>query len=47
MNKNFTNCEDSSELGLFITKNQVEAMGENIIVKSKLNIRTTFKIYIL
>ncbi|CAM3511691.1 PAS domain S-box protein [Flavobacterium gelidilacus] len=47
MYKTFSNSEDSRGIGLFITKNQVEAMGGKIIVQSELNVGTTFKIYIL
>jgi PAS domain S-box-containing protein len=44
--KTFTNNTDSKGLGLFITKNQVDAMGGMITVDSELGIGTTFKIYI-
>ncbi|SHG40761.1 PAS domain S-box-containing protein [Flavobacterium micromati] len=44
--KTFTNNIDSKGLGLFITKNQVDAMGGMITVDSELGIGTTFKIYI-
>lgn len=47
MYKTFSNREDSKGIGLFITKNQVEAMGGKITIESNLNIGTTFKIYIL
>lgn len=47
MYKTFSNHKDSKGIGLFITKNQVEAMGGTIIVESKPNIGTTFKIYVL
>lgn len=47
MYKTFSNYKDSKGLGLFITKNQVEAMGGKITVQSELNVGTTFKIYIL
>jgi PAS domain S-box-containing protein len=47
MYKTFSNSEDSRGIGLFITKNQVEAMGGNITVESEINVGTTFKIYIL
>lgn len=46
MYKTFTNNSDSKGIGLFITKNQVDAMGGTITVESELNIGTTFKIYI-
>lgn len=47
MYKTFSNYKDSKGIGLFITKNQVEAMGGTITVESELNIGTTFKIYVL
>lgn len=47
MYKTFSNYEDSKGIGLFITKNQVEAMGGTILVESEPNVGTTFKIYIL
>lgn len=46
MYKTFTNNADSKGIGLFITKNQIDAMGGNITVESEPNIGTTFKIYI-
>ncbi|HEY4617125.1 MAG TPA: PAS domain-containing sensor histidine kinase, partial [Flavobacterium sp.] len=46
MYKTFGNNPDSKGIGLFITKNQIEAMGGNITVESQPNIGTTFKIYI-
>ncbi|MFV8327715.1 PAS domain S-box protein [Flavobacterium sp. ZS1P14] len=46
MYKTFTNNVDSKGIGLFITKNQIDAMGGNITVESEPNIGTTFKIYI-
>ena len=46
MYKTFTNNSDSKGIGLFITKNQIDAMGGSITVESELNIGTTFKIYI-
>lgn len=45
--KTFSNHKDSRGLGLFITKNQVDAMGGNITVESEPNVGTTFKISIL
>ncbi|WP_339886865.1 PAS domain S-box protein [uncultured Flavobacterium sp.] len=47
MYKTFSNSKDSRGIGLFITKNQIEAMGGSITVESELNLGTTFKIYIL
>jgi PAS domain S-box-containing protein len=46
MYKTFSNNADSKGIGLFITKNQIDAMGGNITVESEPNIGTTFKIYI-
>ncbi|SHM19833.1 PAS domain S-box protein [Flavobacterium xanthum] len=46
MYKTFTNNSDSKGIGLFITKNQIDAMGGNITVESEPNVGTTFKIYI-
>ena len=46
MYKTFTNNADSRGIGLFITKNQIDAMGGDITVESEPNIGTTFKIYI-
>ena len=45
MYKTFTNNSDSKGIWLFITKNQIDAMGGNITVESELNVGTTFKIY--
>jgi signal transduction histidine kinase len=44
MYKTFNGNEDARGIGLFITKNQVEAMGGKIEVESKLGEGTTFKI---
>lgn len=46
MYKTFTSHADARGIGLFITKNQIDAMGGNITVESEPNIGTTFKIYI-
>ena len=46
MYKTFGNHIDSKGIGLFITKNQIDAMGGNITVESEPNVGTTFKIYI-
>lgn len=46
MYKTFSSNADAKGLGLFITKNQIDAMGGNITVESEPNIGTTFKIYI-
>lgn len=45
MYKTFHDHEDARGIGLFITKNQIEAMGGYIKVESKVNEGTTFKIY--
>ncbi|TQE73910.1 PAS domain-containing sensor histidine kinase [Leptospira noguchii] len=47
MYKTFHNNKDAKGIGLFITKNQVEAMGGKIEVESRLNNGTTFKIIFL
>ena len=39
------NVSNSRGIGLFIAKNQIEALGGNIEVESKVNYGTTFKIY--
>lgn len=44
MYKTFHSHPEANGIGLFITKNQVEAMGGNISVTSTVNIGTTFKI---
>lgn len=46
MYKTFSNNPESKGIGLFITKNQIEAMGGTITVESEPNLGTTFKIYI-
>lgn len=46
MYKTFSNNPDSRGIGLFITRNQIEAVGGNITVSSVPNMGTTFKIYI-
>lgn len=45
MYKTFHQHPDARGIGLFITKNQVEAMGGKIEVESKVGIGTAFKIY--
>lgn len=47
MNKTFHGNKDARGVGLFITKNQVEAMGGKIKVESKVGKGTTFKIYFI
>lgn len=46
MYKTFHQHKDSRGLGLFITKNQIEAMGGHIEVESEVNVGTTFKIFL-
>ncbi|WP_339701096.1 PAS domain S-box protein [uncultured Marixanthomonas sp.] len=46
MYKTFHKHKDSRGLGLFITKNQIEAMGGKIEVRSKVNEGTIFIIYL-
>jgi diguanylate cyclase len=41
----FNGNADARGFGLFITKNQVEAMGGKIVVESKIGQGTTFKLY--
>jgi signal transduction histidine kinase len=45
MYKTFHNNTNARGIGLFITKNQIEAMGGKVEVESKANVGTTFKIY--
>ncbi len=47
MYKTFSNNPDSKGVGLFITKNQIEAMGGTITIESQPNVGTIFNIYIL
>ncbi|WP_338790780.1 PAS domain S-box protein [Bernardetia sp. MNP-M8] len=46
MYKTFHEKEDSRGIGLFITKNQIEALGGKVEVESQVNQGTTFKIYL-
>jgi PAS domain S-box-containing protein len=46
MYKTFSSNVDSKGIGLFITRNQIEAMGGSITVTSEPCVGTTFKIYI-
>ena len=46
MYKTFHSNKDARGIGLFITKNQIEAMGGKIDVESELNKGTTFKIWL-
>jgi len=45
MYKTFNNNPDSKGIGLFITKNQIDAMGGRIETESELNKGTTFTIF--
>jgi PAS domain S-box-containing protein len=45
MYKTFHGNKDARGIGLFITKNQIEAMNGKIEVESEINVGTTFKIY--
>ena len=45
MYKTFHKHQNSRGIGLFITKNQIEAMGGSVEVYSEVNKGTTFKIY--
>ena len=45
MYKTFHNNKDAKGIGLYITKNQIEAMNGKIKVDSKVGEGTTFKIY--
>lgn len=45
MNKTFNGNPDAKGIGLFIAKNQIEAMGGKVHVSSVVNVGTTFKIY--
>ncbi|RKM92730.1 sensor histidine kinase, partial [Aquimarina sp. BL5] len=45
MYKTFHRNKDSRGIGLFITKNQVEALGGKIEVESEVNKGTIFKVY--
>ncbi len=46
MYKTFHNHSDSKGLGLFITKNQMDALGGQIKVKSRVGKGSTFKLYL-
>ncbi len=45
MYKTFSNNPDARGIGLFITKNQIDAMGGRVEVESELGIGTRFSIY--
>jgi signal transduction histidine kinase len=42
MYKTFHNLPEARGIGLFISKNQIEAMGGKIEVESEVNVGTTF-----
>jgi signal transduction histidine kinase len=42
--KTFHKHQDAQGIGLYITKNQIEAMKGKVIVNSKVGVGTTFKI---
>ena len=46
MYNTFHKHEDARGIGLFITKNQIEAIGGKIEVESEVNKGTLFKIYL-
>jgi len=45
MYKSFTDSPKSRGMGLFITKNQMDAMGGKVTVESQVDIGTTFKLH--
>lgn len=45
--KTFNANPDSKGIGLYISKNQIEAMGGHVEVKSQVNVGTTFEVYII
>ncbi|AOM78989.1 PAS domain S-box protein [Pedobacter steynii] len=45
MYKTFNGNPDSRGVGLFISKNQIDAMGGRVTVESEVGVGTTFKIY--
>ncbi|MGY4385824.1 PAS domain S-box-containing protein [Pedobacter sp. UYP24] len=47
MYKTFHEHPDSRGIGLFITKNQIEALGGTISIESEVNVGTTFKLSLL
>ena len=46
MYNTFHKHKDSRGIGLFITKNQIEAMGGRVTVESTIDVGTTFTIYL-
>src|SRR5690606_12608246 len=47
MYKTFHQNKDAKGVGLYLTKNQIEAMGGSIKVQSKVNQGTTFNVYFI
>lgn len=47
MYKTFSTNPDARGIGLFITKNQIDAMGGTITLESEPNVGSTFKIYVI
>jgi PAS domain S-box-containing protein len=45
MYKTFHNNKDAKGFGLYLIRNQIEAMGGHIIIDSKVDAGTTFKVY--
>lgn len=43
--KTFANVPNSRGIGLFITRNQINAMGGKVTVESQVGVGTTFKVY--
>jgi signal transduction histidine kinase len=46
MYKTFHHHPDARGIGLFLTKNQVEAMGGRIEVQSTVNVGSTFSVFL-
>ena len=46
MYKTFHQHKDSRGIGLFITKNQIEALGGSIQVESEINKGSNFKVFL-
>ncbi|GEQ85349.1 hypothetical protein ULMS_08570 [Patiriisocius marinistellae] len=46
LHKTFHSHKDSRGIGLFITRNQIEAMGGHVEVESEVNVGTTFKVFL-
>jgi signal transduction histidine kinase len=45
MYKTFHNNKDAKGIGLFITKNQIEAMGGKVSVESDTKVGSTFTVH--